>query len=219
MANITIDCYSDAAFGSKVSTWTGHYDPAQMDLDYENRFLRSHSIGISAPPVYAGEEQNGLVFPLFFDNSWVAADDSTSSETTVRSQVDAFLALVYSVNSDSHTANYLKVTVGDFIFSGQTESVRVSYSLFNSEGKPLRAQVELAITQTETVASRKAAAGLQSPDLTRSVIVREGDSLPGLSQKYYNTPHYYLELARVNRITNFRSLRIGTRIVIPPLSN
>jgi LysM repeat protein len=218
MKGITIETFTDPGFGKKGQKWSGVYDPTKLDLSFTNRFLTSQAIGISGPPVYVGEDQKKMSFPLLFDNSWVASK-ADGEPKSIKSQVDDFVKLVHTVNSESHTANYLKITLGDFIFNGQSESLMVNYTLFSLEGEPLRAEVMLTILQTETIATKKAAAGLKSPDLTRSVVIKEGDSLAGISQKYYNTPHYYLELARVNQLPDFMILQPGTRLVIPPLES
>jgi nucleoid-associated protein YgaU len=56
-----------------------------------------------------------------------------------------------------------------------------------------------------------------SPDLTHLRDVREGDTLPLLAQEIYGNPHLYLEVARVNRLVNFRRLRPASRLSFPPL--
>ena len=59
---------------------------------------------------------------------------------------------------------------------------------------------------------------LSSPDLTHRVTVKDGDILPLLTYKTYNDQSYYLQVARVNRLRNFRRLVAGTTLVFPPIA-
>ena len=47
--------------------------------------------------------------------------------------------------------------------------------------------------------------------------VRDGDSLPVLAYEIYGNPELYLEVARVNKLVNFRKLRSATRVAFPPV--
>jgi nucleoid-associated protein YgaU len=62
-----------------------------------------------------------------------------------------------------------------------------------------------------------AKANVQSPDLTHVRVVEEGDTLPLMAKRIYGDSKYYLEVARVNRITSFRKLKTGQRIFFPPI--
>ena len=56
-----------------------------------------------------------------------------------------------------------------------------------------------------------------SPDLTHLRDVKDGDTLPLLVYDIYGDGKFYLEVARVNKLVNFRSLRSATRLSFPPL--
>ncbi|HPF52255.1 MAG TPA: hypothetical protein PK335_11805, partial [Draconibacterium sp.] len=56
-----------------------------------------------------------------------------------------------------------------------------------------------------------------SPDLTHVRMVNEGDTLPLMTYRIYGDSKYYLEVARVNKLTNFRKLKVGQKIFFPPI--
>ena len=56
-----------------------------------------------------------------------------------------------------------------------------------------------------------------SPDLTHLRDVRDGDTLPLLAYDIYGNAQLYLEVARVNKLVNFRRLRSASRLSFPPL--
>jgi nucleoid-associated protein YgaU len=57
-----------------------------------------------------------------------------------------------------------------------------------------------------------------SPDLTHVRMVKEGDTLPLMTYRIYGDPKYYLEVAKANKINNFRKLKTGDIIIFPPLT-
>jgi nucleoid-associated protein YgaU len=58
-----------------------------------------------------------------------------------------------------------------------------------------------------------------SPDLTHRRIVREGDHLSLMCHSIYGDPGYYLEVARFNRLNNYRQLKAGQELLFPPLKD
>lgn len=46
---------------------------------------------------------------------------------------------------------------------------------------------------------------------------QDGDTLSGLSDKFYGSVKYSSDLGRINRITDHNSVRTGTYLIIPPL--
>ena len=59
-------------------------------------------------------------------------------------------------------------------------------------------------------------ANLQSPDLTHRRVVKEGDTLPLLCREIYGAPAYYLRVAQVNGLDDFRILTPGQELFFPP---
>ena len=58
-----------------------------------------------------------------------------------------------------------------------------------------------------------------SPDLTHSRIVKNGDTLPLLTKEVYGTSAYYLRVAQVNKLDDFRNLTPGQELFFPPLGS
>jgi len=127
-------------------------------------------------------------------------------------------------NPNSHRPNYIEIFWGDLhlmrfnpeIFHGCLKTVSVNYKLFNQNGTPLRAIINATFVEAIPPAKRDSAAKASSPDLTHVRIVNEGDTLPAMAQKIYGDFSYYLEVAKVNGLTDFRNLEPGTKIYFPP---
>jgi hypothetical protein len=135
----------------------------------------------------------------------------------VQDQVAKFQT-VTGYNGKIHRPNYLVVMWGTLrVRRCVLKSASIAYKLFKPSGVPLRAVITAAFSDNSDDATRVAIAQDQSPDLTHIRLVKAGDTLPGLCYQVYNDPEYYLDVARTNRIDNFRKLSPGTKIVFPPL--
>ena len=63
-----------------------------------------------------------------------------------------------------------------------------------------------------------AIAKLFSADLTHVHLVKDGETLPAIAHQIYGDPKYYVEIARVNNLRNFRSLKPGMELILPPVN-
>ena len=76
---------------------------------------------------------------------------------------------------------------------------------------------KLIVIDSSDDQTRVALAQDQSPDLTHVRLIKEGQDLPSLCNEVYGDPQLYVEVARANRLDNFRSLKPGTKVFFPPL--
>jgi hypothetical protein len=137
----------------------------------------------------------------------------------VTAQVSLFRAVTTNVRGDIHRPPYLMVQYGTFINTCVLNSSEVTYTMFDIFGFPIRAKISATFTERDLGVLSDILDMLSSPDLTRQVTVNEGDLLPLLTYNTYNNQNYYLQVAKVNRIKNFRKLQAGTKLVFPPVSD
>jgi nucleoid-associated protein YgaU len=153
------------------------------------------------------------------DGTGVSIDSSKDKEHNhVREEVKRFRKITgASINGEIHRPNYLALLWGTIHIDCVLTSLSIVYTLFEKDGSPLRAKVTCAFL--ERISSRKSnlETRLESPDLTKVYKIREGDTLPLIANEKYESPAYYLQLARVNKITNFRNLKPGHQIILPPM--
>jgi nucleoid-associated protein YgaU len=93
----------------------------------------------------------------------------------------------------------------------------IENTLFNSQGKPIRAKVALSFKAFISSKEGALRANNSSSDLTHIVYIKAEDTLPQLCYKIYGDVSYYPKVARVNNITNFRNIKLGTRLYFPPV--
>ena len=177
---------------------------------------------------FAGVDSPKLNLKFLFDGTGVVQNPSgiklintfkrkKAQLLSVKDQIDHFKDVVFHYDGEIHQPHYLKINWGQLEFRGRLSKLNINYTLFSPNGYPLR-----AVAETEFISSRSKGfiekdKNNSSPDLSHYRVVKAGDTLPLLTKEIYGDPKYYLEVARINKITNFRNLKLGTELVFPPI--
>lgn len=227
VAKLTISAYEDVNFENATGdTFTVMYNPNTFSQDYVTVWDNQAAEGGTADTqAYRRRTSDSVSFEFLFDGTGVSGVGGTAIELNpdagevgyVQEQIDIFLELTQGLNSSTHQPNFLQLSWGTFIFNGVLERATVTYKLFHSSGAPLRATVNATFRQNVSRTEQAAEARRQSPDLTHFRLVKEGETLPLIAKKVYDDPLMYLEIARVNNINNFRKLKTGQKLVLPPI--
>ena len=104
-------------------------------------------------------------------------------------------------------------------FTCALTSVSYEFKLFKPDGTPLRVQATCAFQEALTDTERENEEENSSPDLNHIREVHDGDKLPLMSHQVYGDSRRYIEVARHNKIVNFRRLLPGTRLNMPRLDS
>lgn len=174
---------------------------------------RRRAQGVSAAmPQFQNTGSETLSFEITLDGTGVVG-----AYPDVKDQVQALSDIVYKYEGNTHEPNIVRLAWGTFSFDGRLTSMSTKYTLFKPSGEALRATVALDFTDYTSLKEEALKANKSSPDLTHLVEVKAGDSLPLLCYRIYKDSAYYLEVARINGITNFRDIKPGARLHFPPL--
>ena len=126
-------------------------------------------------------------------------------------------AHLYGYSSEAHRPPYVKLAYGEILFKGQLQNMDVDYQLFNSQGIPFRAKVSLSFSGYCEKNEQNKKNGKLSPDMSRVIILKEGDTLAALCQQIYDNSLLVGELARFNSLNGFRDIPAGTKLLFPHL--
>lgn len=101
----------------------------------------------------------------------------------------------------------------DFPFTGVVSSLTQTFVLFTSEGKPLRANVDVTVTEflKPELDQRET-----DPEMT-TYRIKRGDSLASIAAALYGDPSRWRIIAEANSLDDPRALEIGTSLSIPEL--
>lgn len=188
-------------------------NPSSYSHTYSIGYNKKEAMGqLGSDAKFSGIKPENVKFDLVLDGTGVVeADDD------VKTQVKQLSDIVYAYDGSEHEPNYVRLLWGSMIFFGRLESMSVEYTLFKPSGEPLRAKVQLAFTGFMSKEEEALRANRSSPDLSHIIELKAGDNLPMLCYRVYKDSSYYLDVARVNGITNFRDIRPGTKLHFPPL--
>lgn len=167
-------------------------------------------------PKFASVSGEKVSFSITIDGTGVVEDDQ---ERTVAEQIDALKAIAYSYSGSDHEPNVVKISWGSGLaaFYGRLENMTVNYTLFRATGEALRAKVDFGFVSFCTQMEEALSAQRSSPDMTHTVRVRAGDTLPLLCQNIYRDASKYVEIARINGLDGFRALTTGMVLRFPPM--
>ena len=168
-----------------------------------------------ANPAYQRTKPRTFTLEFTLDGTGVS---TKGVKIPLTAQIALFRATTTGIRGHLHSPNYLLVQYGTFINTCVLNSSDVTYTMFDIFGLPLRAKVSARFTEQTKEGFSDALAMLSSPDMTHSRVVKEGDLLPLLTREVYNKQEYEIQVARANKLKNFRKLEAGTTLVFPPLS-
>lgn len=137
----------------------------------------------------------------------------------VTAQVLLFRTATSRIVGTEHRPNFLLLQYGPLVINCVLLSSTITYTSFDMFGVPIRAKIRAEFAERVAAGLSNILSMLSSPDLTHQIEVKEYDLLPLLTYKIYNNQNYYLQVARINKLKNFRKLEAGTLLRFPPVSD
>lgn len=228
LQKLTITAYKSKARKDteKVSTpFEVMYNPASFSMKHENFFQKKQGMGdTSGPATYVYSKPDELKLDLVIDGTG-AADLGIATllgrgSDSVADQIKNFNKLFMRMNEDEHEPNFLRIQWGEGPlkeFDCQLQSVEIKYTSFDRSGAAQRAELKTVFAERLDDDKRIRIINKKSADLSHKRVVKSGDTLPLLSQMIYGSSKYYLLIAQVNGLDDFRNLTPGQEISFPPL--
>lgn len=216
-------------------TYVVQVNPSSYTLNHLLKYSYRQGQGFSgSEAVYSNSEPTTLEFEFLFDGTGVvppvselgdvplvgaiASAFSDKKEFNVKDEIKKFNQLVYKYDGEIHRPRQLLLVWGTLAFPCALTSLNYRFTLFKPDGTPLRAIAACSFTEATSDVERELEDNPTSPDLTHLRQVREGDTLPLMSYRIYGKSELYLEVARVNKLINFRRLRAGSQLAFPPVN-
>lgn len=228
---LTIGTYENSAYDKRIANhaFKTFINPTSYSVTYKTDLEPGQAIGTAKTDLkYVASPSTDLQLEFLFDGTGVTEAYSGNKlinkikgkvfeKTSVKKQVEAFYAATGQVSGPIHKPYNVIINWGDFEFKGVLTEFTVEYKLFDNEGRPLRAIGKAKFS--ESISQELAAKEIKrsSPDLTHKRTVQDGDTLPLMTERIYGDSKYYLEVAKLNGLIDFRQLKPGTELYFPPL--
>ncbi len=212
--------YKNAEFTNPapVPPFKAHVNPESYTQSVNVNYSELQASGTSsAANKYNNTDPQTLSFEFLLDKTG-ALGNMQSGSKGVTPDIMHFKKLALTYDGEIHRPRYLQLVWGTLLFKCQLQSLEIEHKMFSPQGLPLRAVLKTTFKQYVEEKERASRENKSSPDLTHVRTVKEGDTLPIMTYNIYGDSKYYLEVARINGITDFRNLKPGTEIVFPPLA-
>jgi nucleoid-associated protein YgaU len=126
------------------------------------------------------------------------------------------------VNCESHGPPLMKFYWGGYIKVREKSEVtwlltsfNTTYTMFTEDGKPVRAEMKVSLTEFADADTQKGRIRLQSPDHEKAYRVQPGDTLQAVANEAYGDPTLWRPIATANNIEDPRSLAPGDVLRVP----
>ncbi|MNU51648.1 hypothetical protein D3C71_406420 [compost metagenome] len=195
----------------KSGDFTTQVNPTSMKLGKTlNYQLNGEAKGVANLRKFSSQALDSLSFEILMDDTGIIPNKSGK----IKDRINQLEKAIYRINSESHEPSYVKVIWGTFIFRGRVETINYDYSLFSPSGVPLRVKVSFSFNGYFD----KDTAQMNSPDLSRVITFRAGDSIARYCDEIYGDASFCHEIAAYNNLSEFRKIEPGTKISFPPLA-
>lgn len=211
------------------NVYTALINPEEIKKSLTIEYDQTQADGTTGVNLKFKKQKSGsLSIAFLFDGTGVLANDrsfgsnflANQDPESAKKQLDKFKKVVYEYDSKKHEPNIVQIKMGEEIILETCKllSLNLTYNLFKPSGEPLRIKADCkfgsSIDDNERVKKEKP----ESPDLTHIRYVKDGDTLPLMCFDIYGNPGLYMEVARVNKLSNFRNLKVGDKLFFPPIN-
>jgi hypothetical protein len=213
--------YEKSDYSGNSEKFTAQINPASISLSKEIAYAPDDVVGSgSSENKYKRHKENKLSFKIVLDDTGALfnpGQTTSGSQKTILSMVNQLETVLYTIHSESHEPRYVTIIWGAFCFEGRTTSLSYDYTLFSPEGMPLRVTISLSFSGhlNKEISNKKE--NKKSPDLTRVITLKAGESIAGWCNKIYNDPSFCSDVAKCNGLSSFRNVEPGVSLIFPPL--
>ena len=220
LTKLKIKGYKDERFSQEIADgeFNTLMNPETYRIRYEVSQNQNQAQGTSSTaPRFNKTLPEDLQLDFVFDRSGVIKGFADENGVGIIDDIEKFKKIVLDYNGDQHKPNYLVISWGSLLFNGSLQDMEITYKLFKPDGTPIRANIRATFKGFIEDNLRVARENNNSPDLTHIRVVGEGDTLPLMTFRIYGDSKYYLEVAKANKLVNFRKLTPGQQIFFPPI--
>jgi hypothetical protein len=215
---LRIISYTDPDFSdeNKGEEFVALINPESYTLETKVEFSSNQGSGTSgSQPRFTLKPPEELAFEFLFDNTGII---DGNPKDDVADDLQNFKDFLMKYEGDIHQPKFFKLVWGTSLMKGICTTLNINYKLFNPDGKPIRAVCKVTIRELKPEELRVIEENNQSPDLTHYRVVKKGETLPLLCYRIYGDSKYYIQVAKANKLSDFRQIIPGQEIFFPPIA-
>ena len=217
MEKLTMAAYTDGNFRTEYKVALElPVNPEKIKLEKGIRYAEDKQLGsLNGSNAFVRYQPETLYFECLLDET--GSMEGEDEKKSVRDMINDIEQRLYLYNRDGHRPSFVKLHYGDLTFQGQLKTMETEYSLFDGSGVPLRAHLKITLTGYCSASEEKKRNSKNSPDVSRLVVLKEGETLAALCYEIYGNSLLVGRVARLNHLNGFRNVPAGTEILFPAL--
>ena len=206
------------------------FNPSEYRITDRSSFSQKERRNDNEPVInYKGSPLSTLSVKLYFNSdeplsvsSATAAVGSLisgkeSEDKDITKSINKIISLT-RIDGDKHKPPGCVFAWGSLMFSGYAESVSVSYTMFDKNGKPLRAVVDLSLSGFNDPPEQRKSP-FMSPDRTKARTMTSDNSIWNIAEKEYGDVREWRRIADANNIDDPLNIPVGTVLKVPSIND
>lgn len=216
LEKLKIYAYSDPGCENQVGEpFSVMMNPENYSQEIKMEFENGQGQGTSgSQPRFRLKPPEELSFEILFDNTGII---DNNPRPDIAADIQDLKEFLMGYDGEIHQPKFFRFVWGTSLMKGVCVLLNITYKLFNPNGKPLRAICKVSIRELKEEERRVAEERNSSTDLTHYRAVKKGDTLPLMCYRIYGNSKYYLQVAEINGLSNFRALQPGRELFFPPI--
>jgi nucleoid-associated protein YgaU len=187
------------------------FNPSEYSVEYSASFQETPPPGLSNPILqFVNGNAQVLTMDLLFDTY------TDGGGRNVLEVTGPFTDLV-SVEGTVHAPPRVEFRWGVFHFVAVVEKISQKFTMFLSDGTPVRSTLSVTFHQYKTIAEQLQDPRRNSADKTKRRVLEAHDSVWLMAAREYGDPAFWRVIALANDIDDPRRIEPGTVLVLPPL--
>jgi nucleoid-associated protein YgaU len=187
------------------------FNPTEYSLEIANSFQEAAPPGLSNPIIQFVNGQNQvLTMDLLFDTY----TDGQGADVSERTKA---FAEMLEIDGTFHAPPRVEFKWGVFSFKAVVEKLSQRFTMFLSDGTPVRATLNVTFKQFRSLPEQLEQPRRNSADKTKRRVFTSDDSLWHLAFREFREPKYWRLIAQRNRIDDPFAIEPGDALVVPPL--
>lgn len=187
-------------------------NPASVKIGKKVSYEKIQAMGSSEYiSKYKHHEPSTMSFEIYMDDTGAIPDNDGS---TIQQRIEQLENAVYTLQDNQSEPGYIVLVWGSTIFHGRAESIDYDYSLFASDGTPLRVKISLSFVGSFESSSSQGASAREASVVTFT----SGDLLADYCESFYSDPSYCADIALLNNLDSIRNITVGMMLLFPPVT-
>ncbi|HHV12881.1 MAG TPA: LysM peptidoglycan-binding domain-containing protein [Clostridiales bacterium] len=194
------------------------FNPAEYNISEGANYADKNVPGLDGPITqYISGTAQTLNMTLIFD-TYEPPEVLKLSEsgTDVTKKTQKIVELTY-IKGDLHRPPVVTFSWSSLSFKGVITDVKQSFTMFLSDGMPVRAKLDVTFKSVFDITKAKRKSPFESPDRTKFRTVHEGEQLWNFAYKEYGSAKMWRVIAKENGIMNPLDISPGQIIKLPAI--